>query len=67
MSNMKNRKVIKVEVPKEIWDADMSIWNILFGRRIMVDWMKSIVSVINLKGSNLSSKNCQNKKTHKKK
>ena len=37
-----------VEVPKEIWDADMSIWNVLFGRRdIMGAWMKSIVSVVN--------------------
>ena len=45
---MKNRKIIKVEVPKEIWDADMSIWNVLFGGRdIMGAWMKSIVSVVN--------------------
>jgi hypothetical protein len=48
MSNMKNRKVIQVEVPKEIWDADMSIWNIFFMRKdIMGAWMKSIVNVIN--------------------
>jgi hypothetical protein len=45
---MENRRVIKVEVPKEILDADMSIWNILFGRRdIMGAWMKSIRDVIN--------------------
>jgi len=42
-----SRKIIKVEVPKEIWDADMSIWNILFGRRdIMGAWMKSISDVV---------------------
>jgi hypothetical protein len=42
------RKVIKVEIPKEIWDADMSIWNILFGRRDIVGaWIKSIQEVIN--------------------
>lgn len=41
------RRVIKVEVPKEIWDADISIWNILFGRRdIMGAWMNSIVDVV---------------------
>ena len=46
--NNEDRQVIKVEVPKEIWDADMSIWNVLFGRRdIMSAWMKSIVSVVN--------------------
>jgi hypothetical protein len=46
--NMKNRKVIQVEVPKEIWDADMSIWNIFFMRKdIMGVWMKSIVNVVN--------------------
>jgi len=41
------RRIIKVEVPKEIWDVDMSIWNILFGRRdIMGAWMNSIVDVV---------------------
>lgn len=45
---MKNKRIIKVEVPKEIWDADMSIWNVLFGRRdIMGAWMNSIKNVIN--------------------
>ena len=45
---MENRRIIKVEVPKEIWDADMSIWNVLFGRReIMRAWMKSIQDVVN--------------------
>jgi hypothetical protein len=48
MCNMENRKIIKVEVPKEIWDADMSFWNVLFGRRDIVGaWMKSVVDVIN--------------------
>lgn len=45
--SVQGRKIIKVEVPKEIWDADMSIWNILFGRRdIMGTWMRSIQDVI---------------------
>ena len=45
---MAKKRIIKVEVPKEIWDADISIWNVLFGRRdIMGAWMKSIVSVVN--------------------
>jgi len=43
---MKNKRIIKVEVPKEIWDADMSICNILFGRDIMGAWMRSIQDVI---------------------
>jgi hypothetical protein len=42
-----NKRIIKVPVPKEIWDADMSIWNVLFGRRdIMGAWMNSIKDVI---------------------
>lgn len=32
---MENRRIIKVEVPKEIWDADMSIWNVLFEEEIL--------------------------------
>ena len=39
-----DRKVIKVEVPKDIWDADMSICN--WRRDIMGSWMKSIKDVI---------------------
>jgi hypothetical protein len=45
--NMNKQRIIKVPVPKEIWDADMSIWNVLFGRRdIMGAWMNSIKDVI---------------------
>jgi len=45
--NMNKQRIIKVPVPKEIWDADMSIWNVLFGRRdIMGTWMNSIKDVI---------------------
>ena len=44
---MENKRIIKVEVSKEIWDADMSIWNVLFGRDIMGAWMRSIKNVIN--------------------
>jgi hypothetical protein len=47
---MKNKRIIKVEAPKEIWDADMSIWNVLFMRKdIMGAWMKSIVEVVKQK------------------
>lgn len=47
---MKNKRIIKVEVPKEIWDADMSTWNVLFMRKdIMGAWMKSIVEVVKQK------------------
>ena len=42
--NLKNRRIIKVEVPKDIWDADISIWN--WKRDIMGSWMKSIKDVI---------------------
>jgi hypothetical protein len=39
---MKTRKVIKIEVPQEIWDADLSWWNTLMGRDLVKAWMKSI-------------------------
>ena len=39
-----SRKIIKVEVPKEIWDAHMSIWN--WRRDIMGTWMKSISDIV---------------------
>lgn len=38
------KRVIKVEVPKEIWDAHMSIWN--WKRDIIGAWMKSIQDVV---------------------
>jgi hypothetical protein len=45
---MQNRKIINVEVPKEIWDAEQSIWNVIFMRRdIMGAWMESIKDVVN--------------------
>ena len=43
----KKKKIIKVPIPKEIWDADMSLCNRLMGRDIMGAWLKSIVDVIN--------------------
>jgi hypothetical protein len=39
-----SKKIIKVEVPKEIWDAHMSIWN--WRRDIFGAWLKSITDVI---------------------
>jgi hypothetical protein len=41
---MKEQRVIKVPVPKEIWDAHMSIFNF---RDIIGAWMKSINDVVN--------------------
>ena len=41
---MKKKKIIKVEIPKEIWDAHMSIFN---RRDILGARMKSIQDVIN--------------------
>lgn len=41
---MKEQRVIKVEVPKEIWDAHMSIFNF---RDIIGAWIKSIDDVVN--------------------
>jgi hypothetical protein len=43
MNNV-DRKAVKVEVPKDIWDADISIWN--WKRDIMGSWMKSIKDLI---------------------
>jgi len=40
----KKQRIIKVPVPKEIWDADMSIWN--WNRDIFGAWAKSIVNVV---------------------
>ena len=42
----KKIKIIKVPIPKEIWDADMSLCNIIMGRHIMGTWMKSVVDVV---------------------
>ena len=42
----KERKIIKVPIPKEIWDADMSLCNIIMGRDILGDWMKSVVDAV---------------------
>tara|TARA_R110000868_G_scaffold145231_1_gene365368 strand:+ start:791 stop:952 length:162 start_codon:yes stop_codon:yes gene_type:complete len=42
----KERKIIKVPIPKEIWDADMSLCNIIMGRDIVGAWMKSVVDVV---------------------
>jgi hypothetical protein len=41
------KKIIYVEVPKEIWDAEMSIWNMFTERNIIGAWMKSIKDVVN--------------------
>jgi len=43
---MKNRKIIKVEIPQAIWDAEMSICNLIFSRPILRTWMESVQEVI---------------------
>ena len=42
--SLKNRKVIKIEVPKVIWDAEMSIFNF---RPIFETWLNSIQDAVN--------------------
>ena len=44
---MKTRRVIKAQVPQEIWDADQSWWNALTGRHLVAAWIKSIREIIN--------------------
>jgi hypothetical protein len=41
---MKKRKIIKIEIPKVIWDAEMSIFNF---RPIFRTWMESVQDVVN--------------------
>ena len=41
---MENRKVIEIEVPKVIWDAQMSVFNT---RPIFKTWADSVVDAIN--------------------
>jgi hypothetical protein len=42
-----DRKIIEVQVPKELWDADMSIWN--WNRDILDAWMRSVRDIIQQK------------------
>ena len=53
----KKQRVIKVQVPKEIWDADMSIWN--WNRDIMGAWNNSLNDV-NTVVSNFGKNNAEN-------
>jgi hypothetical protein len=41
-----NRKLVTVEVPQEIWDAERSFYNQLRGRKVMKAWIESLVKVI---------------------
>ena len=58
---MKNRRIIKVEVPKEIWDAEMSIWNMFANKDIFEAWMKSVQKVVNQMSKKQSYENTYNK------
>jgi hypothetical protein len=40
------QRVIEVPVPKEIWDADMSICSLITGTQVMKAWMDSIQNAI---------------------
>ena len=42
----KERKIIKVPVPKEIWDADRSLCNMIMGRDIVGAWLKSVLDAV---------------------
>jgi len=43
----KERKIIKVPIPKEIWDADRSLCNIIMGRDNIVEaWVKSTLNIV---------------------
>ena len=41
---MKDQKIIKIEIPKVIWDAEMSILNF---RPILKTWMESVQEAVN--------------------
>jgi hypothetical protein len=41
-----NRKLVTVEVPKEIWDADRSFYNQVRGRKVMKAWIESLRQVV---------------------
>ena len=42
----RERKIIKVPVPKEIWDADSSLCNLIMGRDIVGAWLKSVLDAV---------------------
>jgi len=44
---MKDRKIIKIEIRKVIWDAEMSIFNF---RPIFKTWMDSVQDAVNKTG-----------------
>jgi hypothetical protein len=41
---MKKQKIIKIEIPKVIWDAEMSFFN---HRPILQTWMDSVRDAVN--------------------
>lgn len=49
---MKNKKIIKIEIPEVIWNAEISIFNF---RPIAKTWMNSIQEAVN-KTSEIYSK-----------
>ena len=56
---MKNKEILYVEVPKEIWDADVSMWSSLFNRNVFGAWAKSVVDVVKQKDTQAKEKNVQ--------
>lgn len=49
---MKDRKIIKIEIPKVIWNAEMSIFNF---RPILKTWIESVQEAV-YKTSEMNSK-----------
>lgn len=41
---MKKQKVIKIDIPKEIWEAHMSICN--WNRDVLGAWMRSVQEIV---------------------
>ena len=45
---MEDRTIIKIEIPKVIWDAEMSIFNF---KPILKTWMESVQDAVNKNGA----------------
>jgi hypothetical protein len=56
---MKNKEIMYVEVPREIWDASVSMWSSLFNKDIFGAWAKSIVDVVKQKDTQSKQKDIQ--------
>ena len=41
-----NRKLVTVEIPQAIWDAERSFYNQVRGRKVMKAWIESLRHVV---------------------